>query len=342
MELHAHLTQRQVGLGGQQQHEQPHEQREIAGEQAEADGHRDDRDRDRGQELQREPRQERHAQHRHRLALVVARDGLDGVGRAVLASEGLQRAEPLDGVGEARGEAAERAVLPLLHAAGGEADEHHEHRDEGDRQHDDEPRQRVGEGHGADEDRHGDRGGHQLRQVAAEVRVQRLETVPRGHGEAGGIAGAEPPRAEARHGRDEGVAQLQRGGRGAAGRHPLGGGDQRSAQHHECGRHSHETPHLAQRAPLDHPDERARERPGEAHDDPRLREHDRRGHGEEAPRRGRVPQQAGVDGFHGGGLSARRARPSRCGRGSRACGTPSRSTPGRPGSAAGKSVPPSS
>ncbi len=313
VELHAHLPQRQIRLGGEEQHEEPDEQREVPGEQAEPDRHGDDGDRDGCQELQREAREERHAQHGHRLALVVAGDHLDGVGRAVLPAERLERSEPVDGVGEARREPAQRAVLLLLHAARGQADQHHEERDERDRQHHRQTRERVGEGHRADEDRHRDRGSDQLREVAAEVRVERLEAVAGGHREGGGVALAEPARTETAHRGDQGLAQLRRGRRRPASRGALGGGDQQPPEQGEGCRGPEVAPQLADRLPLDRAHQRARERPREADDRARLGEDDRRAHREEAAGGGGVVEQPRVDGFHG--ISARRARPSRSGRG---------------------------
>ena len=139
VELHAHLTQRQIRLGGEQQHEQPDAEGERAVDQPEPDRHRDDRDRDAREELEREPREERHPQHLHRLAAVVVGDLLDGCRGPVLPPEHLERRQALDGVGEARREALQRLPLPLLHRAGGQADQHHEERDERDRQQHGEP-----------------------------------------------------------------------------------------------------------------------------------------------------------------------------------------------------------
>ena len=102
--------------------------------QPEPDRHGDDRDRDAREELEREARQERHPQHPHRLAAVVVGDLLDGCRGPVLAPEHLERRQPLHGVGEARREALQRLPLALLHGARREADQHHEDRDEGDRE----------------------------------------------------------------------------------------------------------------------------------------------------------------------------------------------------------------
>ncbi len=142
MELHAHLAQRKIGLGSQEQHEQSGEEVELAGEETEPDRDGDDRDRDAREELEGEARQERHPQHRHRLVCVVRRDPFDALGGASVAAVDLERSETSHGVGEARREPLQRAVLAALDGSRRKTDEHHEDRDEGEGQDDDEPRDR--------------------------------------------------------------------------------------------------------------------------------------------------------------------------------------------------------
>ncbi|KJL27060.1 hypothetical protein RL72_00664 [Microbacterium azadirachtae] len=181
MELHAHLPQRQERLGRQEQDEQPDAEGQLAVEEPQPDRHRDDRDRQRRQQLQREPGEEGIPQHAQSLAPVLLRRLPHAGGGTTLPSEQPQRREALHGVGEARGERLQHRQLPPLHAARGDADQDQEQRDERQRHHGREPARPVLPPHHDDDHRRRDRGEHELRDVAGEVRIQRVEAVTRDH-----------------------------------------------------------------------------------------------------------------------------------------------------------------
>ena len=108
---------------------------ERAVEQPEPDRHGDDRDRDAREELEREPREERDPQHLHRLAPVVVGDALDGCRGPVLPAEHLERRQSPCTVSAKR--AARRCRVchwRCCTVARRQADQHHEERDEGERE----------------------------------------------------------------------------------------------------------------------------------------------------------------------------------------------------------------
>ncbi len=77
--LRAHRAQRPEELGGEQQHREAGQEVQLAVIQAEADIDGDHGDADGGEELERQRRQERHAQDVHRGAAIVLRRAGDGV-----------------------------------------------------------------------------------------------------------------------------------------------------------------------------------------------------------------------------------------------------------------------
>ncbi len=303
MELHPHLTQRQVRLGGEEEDEQAHGEGQRSVEEPEADRDRDDRHGDAGEELQGEPRQERHPQHRHRLA-AIPRGGLgDGVDGALLALEEPQGAQPPHDVGETGREPAERVPLTLLHRAGRETDEHHEEGDEGEGQGDRHRRDPVLPPHHRDDQRGRDDGEHQLRQIAPEVRLQRLEPAAGRHRQARGIAPGQPAGAQAIDGREDGLPQLRLRTRGRARRRGLSRPGEAGAQGDD-GREGGEDPReLGRRHPVDRADDRPREQPGEGDDHERLREPDENEECEERAGGRGVAQQPRIDGTSHEGCS---------------------------------------
>ncbi len=295
VELHADLAQRQIRLGREQQHEEADRERQRPVDEPEPDRDCDDRDRDRREELEHETREERDAEHAHRLAAVLVGDTLDGRGGTVLPAEDLEGRQALHGVGEARREALQRAPLLLLHRARGEADQNHEDRDEGKGEQHGEARDPVLPPHHRQDQRRRDDGLHQLRQVAAEVRLERFESAPGGHRKGSGVPGAEPFRPQDSDRLDECGAQLALHTRGGAGRHGFARPQQHRARDHHDRERCERRRQLGQRHPVDGAGDRARQQPRERDDDARLRHREGADRDEEPARGPRVPQQARVD-----------------------------------------------
>ena len=229
MELHAHLSDRQECLGREQQHEQPHLERQVTREKSEPHRHRDQSHGDRGQQLHREARQEREPQHLHGLAAVLVGRDLDAIGRAAITSEQSQRRQSLHRVGEAGGQALERLPLARLHRARRHPDQDQEDGDQRQGDHRGETARPVLPPHHRDQHRRRDHGQHQLRDVPGEVGVERLEPVTCGDRELGLIPLCQPPRAQLPDRRDERRTQLHPGLRGGACACRVGRGDQQSA-----------------------------------------------------------------------------------------------------------------
>ena len=278
MEVGADGAQRQVGLRGEDQHEEGGLEADVAVQQPQADRDRDERDGDAGQQLQHQRGQERQTEGRHRRPPVAVGHRADGLDLRLRSAEDLERRQAGHDVEEVSRQPLQRAQLTVGVAAGRRSDEHHEHRDQGECDRDDDRREPVLCGdHGQDGERH-DHGQHELRQVAREVAVEGVDT-PRGQGHE--LAGA--PAAEG--GRGVGGDPLGQGGpqlgldagRAAIGGHVAVPGDPRP--HHDDDEQRHQRPaQLPEILPVGRgADDDLREQPGPGHDQDRGRraQHDR-------------------------------------------------------------------
>ncbi|CAM5708492.1 hypothetical protein SFUMM280S_10308 [Streptomyces fumanus] len=356
--LRPDLPQRQIRLGREHQHDQTVVQGHVAVDEAHADRHGDQCHRERGEQFQGEGRQEGDPQRPHGRLPVLAGDPPDGLGLRLGPAEHLQRRQARDHVEEVTGQLGQQPPLPVHPGLGDPADQHHEDRDERQGDDDDGRRHPV---LGDDPDQHGHGDDHreaQLRQIAREVVVQGVDP-PGGQGDQGaGALSAEPAGAEGGRPLQQPSAQLRLDRRARPVRGQLGepadqspaAGDGRQQQQGsaESGRR-----HTVLKG-ADH----------DLGDEHRLGDDQSRADGAETddgdqkePGGAGVPQETWIDGFHvKHALSSRRcvSRETVCrtrrttasvkrtltglnawlrrGAGYRcACGTPSTSSPGRPG-----------
>ena len=297
MEGRADVPQGQEHLGGQDEHEQPRREGQVARDQTKADRHGDEGHRQARGELEREPRQEGDPQDAHGVPPVVVGHLPDAPDLTLGATEHRERGEPADHLEETPGERSEAVPLSSLHHGGGHADQRHEHGDEGQHDHEHEPRERVGDPGGRNAGGRRDHREHELREVTAEVLVEGIEP---GAEQRGDPCGGEP-----RH----------------AARPPLECGEQLAA---EFGLHAHrpgragEVPEPGgagpsgcrddecpeQRARLWHPhavdeprDER-RERPCEGDRGRRLHDREQAAGEEEPARRSRAADESRIEWLH--------------------------------------------
>ena len=176
--LRAQPAERQVQLGREDDHGQPGLEPEAAVHEPHARRHRDERDPQRGGQLEHRPRQEADAQRLHRrrpVALADARatTAACSSARPKARSVGRPRTTSRKCV-ERRRSAYQRSRVRCLGVA---ADEPHEHRHERQREQHDQRRLQIHERDPADHQQRDDRGQHGLRQVAREVRLQRLDAL---------------------------------------------------------------------------------------------------------------------------------------------------------------------
>ena len=190
MEAGTHSAQRQVDLRGEDEHDQAGEQVEAALDQAQPDGHGDQRDREGGQQLQDERGEERDAQRLHGRSPVLRGQRAQARRLVRCPAERDQHVEACDEVEEVVAEHGQGPPLPPRGALGVQPDEDHEDRDERHRQADDHPGQQVGEQDPTRDDGGHHRGDEQGGQVAAEVPLQPVQA-------AGGQRGELPGRGEA-------------------------------------------------------------------------------------------------------------------------------------------------
>jgi len=158
VELGAHLAQRQECLGGKQQHEQAHRERQITLHESQSHRNGDQGNRETRRQFEHESAQKRDSKNLHRADAVVLGDSAQALALPVFATEDLQRAEAADQVKKPGAETLQGLPLLALHGLGQLADEDHEYRDQG--KHDDDgdaARQVLPEHHG-DEDRCRDHG----------------------------------------------------------------------------------------------------------------------------------------------------------------------------------------
>ena len=105
--------QRQVGLGGEDEHEERRLEPDVAVEQPQADRHRDEGHGDAGQQLEHERREEGQPQGRHRRPPVAVGHGADGVDLRLRAAEDLERRQAGHDVEEVAGQPLQRAQLAV-------------------------------------------------------------------------------------------------------------------------------------------------------------------------------------------------------------------------------------
>ena len=202
VEACAQQAQRQIELGGQDQHEQGIAEEHLAVEQTQADLHRDDGGAERADHLQHQRRQECHPQHVQRGVPVLACNLADDGDLLSAAVEQLEGGQALQDVEEVAAHAAERGPLALGQCVGEAADQHHEDRDERGRQHQHRGRERVARGDKCDQGERHDGCERKLRQILAEIGIQRLDAFDCGVDQlAGALAARErgPQGQDARH-----------------------------------------------------------------------------------------------------------------------------------------------
>ena len=308
--------QRQVGLRREDEHEQRIAKGHVAAEEAQPDGHGDQRHRHRGQELQNQGGQERQTQSGEcRGAIAVGHVG-DRPGLRLGPPEDLERGQARHHVEEMAGQFLEGAHAGHRAVPGRGADESHEDRDQ---------RQADGDQHGADPIRPGhdgddgdghDDGEEQLGQVAGEVAVERVDARRHERAEPPRLGSLESGRAERSDVLGEGAPQLRFGRGGRPVRRAFGA----PGEHGSTGDHGEQR---QQRAP------QRRQRPmveegacDDVGDQPGLRDQQQRrdtpdddGQDQEAAGRARVVQQPGVErttapfpGWTGGGMLLGRLR----------------------------------
>ena len=186
VELRPEPPQRQVQLGRQDDHGQPGLEPEAAVHEPHPGRHGDERDAERGRQLEHRPGQEADAQGLHGRRAIALADLADDARLILGAAERPQRRQAPYHVEEMRRQPAQR-VPPLARPLLGVApDQPHEHRHQRQRQQHDQRGEQVHERDPGDHDDRDDGGEHRLRQVAREIAVQGLDAV---HGEGGDLAG---------------------------------------------------------------------------------------------------------------------------------------------------------
>ncbi len=175
MEAGSDPTKRQVALGCQQEHDERGAEIEAAAREAEADLDRDQRHRQRCDELQCQRRQERDPKCAHRGRAILLRDVVHRVALGPRPTEQAQGRHPLDHVEEVAAELLEDGPLARGSPLGHAADQHHEDWDQGHGQSDQHRREHVGEQDprsGNEGDRHRQ---HQRREELTDVRLELLD-----------------------------------------------------------------------------------------------------------------------------------------------------------------------
>ena len=184
----AEPAERQIGLGGQDEHEQRRRQGQVATEQPQSDRHRHQRHREGGQQFQDQRRQERHPQRGHRRGPVTVGDVADGArpgpspDRIPSASAG-RRPHPGSAPKDAAASAACRCIRTLVVAPTSAMKNGISGTVTAMISADFQSAPAVDDDH---RQRHDD-GQEQLRQVACEVAVQRVDPAGRQHHQAAGL-----------------------------------------------------------------------------------------------------------------------------------------------------------
>ena len=169
MELGAHAADRPVRLGGKEDRDQPGQQVEVPRREPQSDGDGDQGHGERGQQLERRGGQERQPQGGHRLLAVALADRPHGRDLAHTSSVGDQRRKAAHDVDEVAGQPLERGPATVGGLLGGPPDEGGEEREQGQGQHDDHAARPVDDEQGPHrQDRHDgrvDQGGEVPRHV---------------------------------------------------------------------------------------------------------------------------------------------------------------------------------
>ncbi len=324
MELGPDPADRPVGLGSQEDGEQPGPERHRAVGEPQPDADGDDGDRDRGEELESGGGEEGDPQRAHRGAAVLLADLGDDLDLALGPAVADEGGQPPHDVEEVAGQGGEGRPPPFRVGLGGAADEGGEERQERQGEDDDQGAQPVDPQQGGDGERRHRDPGDECRQEAGGVRLDR----------GGALGGEGHPTVGVgatlgRDGEPAGEQVLAQGGRhlhpGPGGR-PLGDPRQRGARGEESGQPRRRA---TEGRPVDDRDDQGGEREGRR--DRRERPGARR------PRPGRrpageqpAPSSAAVgrrvsSGSRHLGVSGRTRRPG-CAGSRSACGRCSRST----------------
>ena len=216
VELGREVPQRQVELRRKHEDGEARLEAETPFDEANADGHRDERDPERRRELQHGPREKRDAERAHRRAAVLVADPCNPLRLRLGPVEGTERRQPADDVREVAREASERAPARMRSPLGVAADEPHEDRYEGEREEHHPGRDEVDR---RDEDEHGDRHDHrehELWQVAGERRLERVDAGDGDRRDLGAPRAVERRRPVAEPPLDEVESQLREHGRRCA------------------------------------------------------------------------------------------------------------------------------
>jgi hypothetical protein len=175
VEARTQVSQRQVRLGRKDQDEEPRPevQRPVDQPQANSDG--DKRNGERGRQFQGEGGEECNTQSGHALSPVVVCDALKTSQLGRRSPEDPQGRQTGDHIQEVAGEPGQRvpATLASPHRVG--TDKRHEERNERDRQGYGQGSHEIRRRQAGDHDDRDDHRQHRLRQVAAEVRIKRIQ-----------------------------------------------------------------------------------------------------------------------------------------------------------------------
>ncbi len=137
--VRAEQAEREVGLGGQDEHEQGGGQAQMTAQQPETDGHRHQGHREGGQQLEDERRKERHLERGHGRRAVPVGDVADRGHLGLGPTEDLESRKSGDHVEEVSGQTVEEPGLALHPDLGRRAHQRHEQRDQRDGDGDDQP-----------------------------------------------------------------------------------------------------------------------------------------------------------------------------------------------------------
>jgi hypothetical protein len=232
VEAGADGTQRQVHLGREDEHHQCGVQVQPTVDEPQADRHRDDGHRQRGQQLEHERGEERDPQCAHGLLPVGAGHRHEGAPLRLGPPERGEHGQPGDEVEEVVAKHGERAPLAPDTTLGVLADEDHEQRDERDGEADDQRGDPVREQDAAGDHRGHCRGDQQLRHIAGEIAVQPVDAPGGEGGQLGGGAVGLPARSDGQRTVDHRRPQL-----GQHGRRRVVGGRLRRPGHRGAGEH---------------------------------------------------------------------------------------------------------
>ena len=175
MVLGRQVAKRQVELRREHEHREPRLQAEPALDEADADRHGHERDPEGGGELEHRAGEEGDAERPHRRAPVLVADLRDPLGLRRAPVERAQSGQSTDDVQEVRGEQPER-LTPLRRAPlRVAADQPHEHGHEREREQHDPGGDEVDRGHEGEHGDRDDRRQHELREVAGERGLERVD-----------------------------------------------------------------------------------------------------------------------------------------------------------------------